>query len=238
MARPRSGPIVDQFNQAPPLNLPGIVNNDLVADLPTLVILLEHFLHNQPKNTRGYTQIQRSMEAWLNHRDQRNKMERISLAYPNTLGQDGNCDLLTNFSDLLVHVLQACSIITERLEEGVTWVDSFNEMSLALSEARAMLPKVQLSIGDRSELIAVSTTLVKSREQFWADFEIWAKKRVSDYCEETENGLLIMSCLLPNILEQENPRFTDMKHYVESSDLAALLWYIDGQYLNPETIDG
>ena len=56
-------PIRDQFNQAPPLALPDFVNNDLALDMETLVFLLDYFLHKQPRNTRGYGQQLRSMEA-------------------------------------------------------------------------------------------------------------------------------------------------------------------------------
>ena len=67
---------------------------------------------------------------------------------------------------------------------------------------------------------------------------MWAKRRISDYCELHERGLVIMSRLLPDVVELENARFNDMKNSVESQDLAALLCYIDGPHLNPETIDG
>ena len=177
------------------------------------------------------------MEAWLSNPGQRGKMERIGLAYPNTLGPAGGIDNLTAFTDYISDVFVACEIITKRLDEGQKWYSDYCSMSLSLSKVRSMLPKVQLSLGDKSELIEESRLLVNFRETFFAQFEVWVKLRASDYVDEGRDGIAIVRRLLPDCNELENQTFVDIRATVRDSDLLSLFCYTNTQLINPEAID-
>ena len=139
-----------------PVQLPGMINAEVQPTIPDLMKILDFFLHRQPKLTRGFAQKVREMETWLGAQGQRGKMERISAAFPNTLGPAGGIDNLTSFSDFIGEVYAACKILTTRVADAQKWFADYQAMCLSLSKVRSMLPKVQLCLGDRSELIEES----------------------------------------------------------------------------------
>ena len=144
---------------------------ELSISIKDLSKLLTHFLDKQPKLTRGYTQQIRLMETWLSAAPQRNRMQRITAAFPNNLGHDGGVDNLISFTDFLTAARKACQAVSQRLSEGLEWFEQYNKMSLSLSKVRSLLPKVQLGLGERPDLVTESKTLVTSREKFWSLFE-------------------------------------------------------------------
>ena len=119
-----------------PLELPGITNNEINPTIPDLMKILDCFLNRQPRLTRGFATKVRDMEAWLTNPGQRGKMERISLAYPNNLGQGGGTDHLTAFTDYISDVFVACEIVTKRMDEGKAWYSDYASMCLSLSKVR------------------------------------------------------------------------------------------------------
>ena len=100
-----------------------------------------------------------------------------------------------------------------------------------------MLPKVQLSLSDKSELIDESRLLVNFRENFFAQFEAWIKRRASDYVEPGRDGIAIVRRLLPDCNELENQMFVDIRTTIRDSDLMTLFCYTNTQLINPEAID-
>ena len=220
-----------------PLELPGITNNEINSTIPDLMKILDCFLNRQPRLTRGFATKVRDMEAWLTNPGQRGKMERISLAYPNNLGQGGGTDHLTAFTDYISDVFVACEIVTKRMDEGKAWYSDYASMCLSLSKVRSMLPKVQLSFGDKSELIDESRLLVSFRESFFAQFEAWIKRRASDYVDAGQNGIGIVRRLLPDCDELENQNFVDIRQTIRNGDLLTVFCYTNTQLINPEAID-
>ena len=148
--------------------LPGLINDEIDSSIPDLMKILDCFLNRQPRLTRGFATKTRDMEAWLSNPGQRGKMERIGQAFPNTLGPAGGLDNLTSFTDYISDVFIACEVVTKRLTEGQKWFSDYSSMCLSLSKVRTMLPKVQLSLSDKSELIDESRLLVNFRENFFA----------------------------------------------------------------------
>ena len=88
-----------------------------------------------------------------------------------------------------------------------------------------MLPKVQLSLSDKSELIEESRLLVNFRESFFAQFEVWIKRRVSDYVDPGQDGIGIVRRLLPDCNELENQTFVDIRATVRDSKFVLLHKY-------------
>ena len=206
-----------------PLELPGITNNEVnPPTIPDLMKILDCFLNRQPRLTRGFATKVRDMEAWLTNPGQHGKMERIGLAYPNNLGPAGGIDHLTAFTDYISDVFIACEIVTKRMDEGKKWYSDYASMCLSLSKVGSMLPKVQLSLGDKSELIEESRLLVNFRESFFAQFEVWIKRRASDYVDEGQDGIGIVRRLLPDCDELENQTFVDIRQTVRDGDLLTL----------------
>ena len=220
-----------------PVKLPGVTNAEVLPTIPDLMKILDYFLHRQPKLTRGFAQKVREMETWLSQQGQRGKMERISTAFPNTLGPAGGVDNLTSFTDFIGEVYAGCKLVTTRMDDGQKWYDDYQAMCLSLSKVRSMLPKVQLCLGDRSELIEESRLLVGFRESFWSKFETWIKRRASDYVGEGQNGLAIIRRLLPDCEELENQTFVDIRATVRNSCLLTMFCYTNTQLINPEYID-
>ena len=149
-----------------PVQLPGVINAEIQPTIPDLMKILDFFLHRQPKLTRGFAQKVREMETWLSQQGQRGKMERIVNAFPNDLGPAGGADNLTSFTDFISEVYAGCQVVTARMDEGQNWYADYGAMCLSLSKVRSMLPKVQLCLGDRSDLIEESRLLVGFRESF------------------------------------------------------------------------
>ena len=220
-----------------PLELPGIINNEVNPTIPDLMKILDCFLRRQPRLTRGFATKVRDMETWLSGPGQRGKMERIALSYPNTLGPAAGTDHLTAFTDYISDVYTACEIVTKRMDEGERWYSDYQAMCLSLSKVRSMLPKVQLSLGDRSELIEESRLLVGFRESFFAQFEAWIKRRASDYVDEGQNGMAIIRRLLPDCNELENRTFVDIRQTIRDGCLLTVFCYTNTQLINPEAID-
>ena len=179
--------IRDEMNADEGIRLEGVVNDEMPNSIDDLNKLLTQFLDRQPRLTRGYSQKVREMEAWLTAGPQRNKMQRITAIYPNNLGHEGGVDSLICITDFLTAVRKACQVVSQRLKEGTEWFESYNQMSLSLSKVRSLLPKVQLRLGDRADLVSESKTLVTSRETFWTLFETWMKKRVTHYVDPGDN---------------------------------------------------
>ena len=164
-------------------------------------------------------------------------MQRISAAFPNNLGHDGGVDNLISFTDFLTAARKACQAVSQRLSEGLEWFEQYNQMSLSLSKVRSLLPKVQLGLGERPDLVTESKTLVTSREKFWSLFETWMKKRVSQYVDPGDNGLEIVRTIFPDTQELLNQTFTNVRQAVRSECNLTIWCYVNTQLLNPETID-
>ena len=168
--------------------------------------------------TRGFAQRVRDMEAWLSAPAQRQKMDRIAVAFPNQLGPNGGVDHLTSFTDFISQVNTACEVISERIEAGQEWFANYEFMCLSLSKVRSLLPKVQLCLADKSEIIEESKNLVKFREDFWNQFELWIKKRASDYVSEGQDGLVVVRRLMPDCHEHENQTFVQIRTTVRAKE--------------------
>ena len=105
-----------RVNRGDGVQLDGLDNDEVLPTLGDLKIILNWFLARQPVMTRGFAQRVRDMEAWLSAPAQRQKMDRIAVAFPNQLGPNGGVDHLTSFTDFISQVNTACEVITERIE--------------------------------------------------------------------------------------------------------------------------
>ena len=110
--------IQQDLDRNDPVQLPGVTNAEVLPTIPDLMKILDYFLHRQPKLTRGFAQKVREMETWLAAPGQCQKMERISLSFPNTLGPAGGVDNLTSFTDFIGEVYARCEIVTTRMSDG------------------------------------------------------------------------------------------------------------------------
>ena len=72
-----------ELNRGDGVQLEGLDNDEVLPTVEDLKIILTWFLTRQPVMTRGYAQRVRDMEAWLSAPAQRQKMDRISTAFPN-----------------------------------------------------------------------------------------------------------------------------------------------------------
>ena len=138
--------------------------------------------------------------------------QRIFPNPPNTLGLNGAVDNLTSFIDFISEVYVTCEVVTQRVEAGQEWFGNYESMCLSLSKVRSDLPKVQLAITDKSELIDESKNLVRFSEQFWGQFEVWIKKRVNSYVSEGQDGITVVRRLMPDCHELENQTFLDIRN--------------------------
>ena len=130
------------LNRGDGVQLDGLDNDEVLPTLGDLKIILNWFLARQPVMTRGFAQRVRDMEAWLSAPAQRQKMDRIAVAFPNQLGPNGGVDHLTSFTDFISQVNTACEVISERIEAGQEWFANYEFMCLSLSKVRSLLPKV------------------------------------------------------------------------------------------------
>ena len=78
-------PIRDQARRVPPLNIEGVESPQILTDIATLRVLLTAWLQLQPKSTRGFAQVTRTMSEWLVAGAQRQKMQLIGEHYQNTI---------------------------------------------------------------------------------------------------------------------------------------------------------
>ena len=175
-----------------------MMNDEITNSIDDLNKLLTHFLDRQPKLTRGFSQKVREMEGWLTAAPQGNKMQRVTV----------------------------CQIVTQRLKEGREWFDQYSQMSLSLSKVYSLLPKVQVGLGDCTDLLAESKTLVTSRELFWTLFETWLKQRVTHYVDAGDNGLDIVRTIVPKTQELLNQTFVDIRQTVRSECVLTLWCYV------------
>ena len=229
-------PIRDQARRAPPLNLEGVEPHQILTDIPTLRALLTAWLQLQPKSTRGYAQVTRTMSEWLVAGGQRPKMQLIGEHYQNTLGSDNSIDYLESITDFFSQVDTGLSIIELRLCEGTEWVACWDSLNAILSDARSLLPQVQLLESPRSEMLKLARELIKARDVFWIAFSTWVTSRVNSYAPFGRHGLQIVRTLLPNIQELGQATFDEITAGLRTTDYSFLLAFLPGKPLSPDSI--
>ena len=94
--------------------------------------------------------------------------------------------------------------------EGVQYVVFGDGKCAKLSNARTLLPQVQLQVSPQSEIMKVATELIKGRDIFWIHFSDWVLNRVDTYMENGGDGLRIFRTLLPNIQEVADYTFDQL----------------------------
>ena len=134
---------------------------------------MKAWLELQPKSTRGFSQITRTMSEWLVAGGQRVKMQLIEERYQNTLGTDNSIDYLKGITDLFNKVNTTLNIVELRLQEGTNWVKCWDNLNAILSNARSLLPQVQLLESPRSEMLELARELIRARGVFWSAFSTW-----------------------------------------------------------------
>ena len=223
------------FIQAPTAEIPDFPNEEITNSLGCLKTILEAYLRKQPLATRGWTATVGAMETFLTQQGQNQKMARIAQTYPNTLGRNGGLDNFTAVSDFLEEVLEAIVIFQQRINSGEEWLVSYKQMTSLLSKVKSNLPKVQLMLGSRNELIELSRLLVESRESFWAQYHAWITYRVNDQRQE---GVRILQTLVPGLIEREDLDFEGQITSIESQDLNYIFCYNDSPFFSPNDIQG
>ena len=86
--------------------------------------------------------------------------------YQTTLGTDNSIDFLESITDLLNEVNTALNIVELRLHEGINWVKCWDNLNAILSNARSLLPQVQLLESPRSEMLELARELIRARDFF------------------------------------------------------------------------
>ena len=223
------------FVQAPAADIPGLPNEEITNSLGCLKNILEAYLRKQPLATRGWTATVGAMETYLTQPGQSQKMGRIAQTYPNTLGRNGGVDNFTAVSDFLEEVLEAIEIFQARINSGEEWLVSYKQMTSLLSQVKSNLPKVQLMLGSRTELIDLSRSLVESREAFWGQYNSWITYRMNG---QHQDGIRVLQTLIPGLDEVENIDFEVQITSIESQDLNNLFCYTDSPFFNPNDIRG
>ena len=74
-------PVREFARRVPSLNIEGVESHEILTDISTLRALLKAWLELQPKSTRGFSQITRTMSEWLVAGGQRVKMQLIGERY-------------------------------------------------------------------------------------------------------------------------------------------------------------
>ena len=229
-------PIRDQARRAPPLNIEGVDSAQILTDIATLRALLTAWLQLQPKSTRGFAQVTRTMSEWLVAGAQRQKMQLIGEQYQNTLGTDNSIDYLESITDFFSEVDTGLTIIESRLQEGIAWVDCWDKLNAILSNARSLLPQVQLLESPRSEMLQVARELIKARDEFWTAFSTWITSRVNSYAPHGRQGLQIVRTLLPDIHELGRATFDEITAGLRNTDFSFVLAFLPGNPLNADSI--
>ena len=230
-------PIQDFARRPPVLNIAGIVNDSISTDILTLKRLLEAWLLLQPKATRGFNQITRAMTEFLAAGNQRTKMQYVAAAYPNTLGLNNSCDDLEALTDFFGEVYMALEILEARLQDGMIWVNHWDQLNTVLSRARSLLPQVQLMESPRSEMIALSRRLIRAKTDFWDTFSLWSSTRVQSLVPPGKNGLAIVKTLLADATELSTLSFDEITLGIRDNDPSCALAWLPGNPINADSID-
>ena len=234
--------ITDLLDRQPALAIEGIVNADQAGNLKCLITLLRTFLEEQPSRTRGYNATILRMTEWLEHHNQRQKMENIARVFTNTEGNAGAVDPLLSFTDFLTSCYKSAVAISNRLHRGKIWVAAYKEWTLVLSQINSRLPSVMLGQSPKSDVVQLGTKLVKSRTKFWDLFSEWSTMMVEEWFPEEDldilPGLDMIRLLLPDIAEDNDANITDMANWIDRTELDRLLvrYDTDHDLLNPEEI--
>ena len=147
-----------------------------------------------------FSRVTRTMSEWLVAGGQRAKMQLVGEHYQNTLGTDNSIDYLESITDFFSEVDTGLSIIELRLQTGTTWVNCLDKLNAILSDARSLLPQVQLLESPRSEMLELAREFIRARDVFWTAFSTWITSRVNSYAPHGRQGLPIVKTLLPVIL--------------------------------------
>ena len=229
-------PIREFARRPPALSIEGVESHEILTDIQTLRKLLKAWLELQPKSTRGFSQVTRAMSEWLVAGGQRVKMQLIGEHYPNTLGSDNSCDFLESITDLFNEVNIALNIVERRLHEGIEWVRAWDNLNAILSNARSLLPQVQLLESPRSEMLAMARQLISAKNDFWDSFNTWITTRVNAYAPAGRQGLAIIRTLLPDIVEIGRASFDEITAGLRINDYSFVLAFLPGNPLNADSI--
>ena len=176
------------------------------------------------------------MSEWLVAGGQRVKMQLIGQHYPNNLGSDNSCDFLESITDLFYEVRIALNIVETRLHEGLAWVAAWDNLNSILSNARSLLPQVQLLESPKAEMLAMARDLIKAKNDFWLAFTTWITTRVNAYAPPGKLGLAIVRTLLPDIVEMGRATFDEITAGLRECDHNFVLAFLPGNPLNADNI--
>ena len=151
------------------LDIEGLGVDVLETSLANLVVYCKQFL-KQPILTRV---LLSNLDTWLTHADRRVKSDFIATAYPNEEGLDGGVDIFMAFCEFISGVQKGGELMLTRLLDGDFWVTCYDEMRAELSEVRTLVPKVQLSKAEPSQLVEKAEKLIASQDKFWSAYKKW-----------------------------------------------------------------
>ena len=229
-------PIKEFARRPPALAIEGLENQEILTNIPTLRKLLDAWLELQPKSTRGFSQVTRSMSEYLAAGGQRVKMQLIAQHYPNTLGSDNSCDFLESVTDFFNEVRTALDIVENRLQQGLLWVTAWDHLNSILSNARSLLPQVQLLESPKAEMLIMARNLIKAKNDFWLAFTTWITTRVNTYAPPGKLGLAIVRTLLSDIVEMGGATFDQITAGLREYDHNFVLAFLPGNPINADNI--
>ena len=230
----------DALTRAPALEIPGFEVEEVQSSLESMINVIEIFLLRQPANTRGYTSTLMQCETWLAARGQRNKMEGIVNAYPNTEGLQGETDNFLAISDFFSDCLSGARVLMQRMEEGCVWVAHYKNMLLLLSKINTLVPLVLLKQSPKAELVTKASELVACRNAFWDNFTRWSTLEVDTYFEPGVDGLRVIRCIFPDAIPNVDLTLADMVNIIENQRHQDILCRYNAgpETLNPERLEG
>ena len=230
----------DALNRAPALEIPGFEIDAVQNSLESMINAIELFLLRQPTNTRGYTSTLMQCETWLAAPGQRNKIERIVNAYPNTEGVQGATDHFLAVSDFFNDCLQGARVLIRRFQEGCVWVANYKEMLLLLAQINTLVPLVLLKQSSKAELVSKASELVACRNAFWTGFTKWSTIDIDTYFDPGTDGLRVIRCIFPDAIITADVTLVGMVTIVEGQRHQDMLcrYNVGPEAMNPELIEG
>ena len=130
----------------------------------------------------------------------------------------------------------ALNIVERRLHEGIEWVRAWDNLNAILSNARSLLPQVQLLESPRAEMLAMARELIRAKNDFWDTFNTWITTRVNAYAPAGRQGLAIIRTLLPDFVEMGRASFDEITAGLRVNDHSFVLAFLPGNPLNADSI--
>ena len=210
------------------LNIEGLGADQLETNLANLVMYCRQFVR-LPALTRI---ILSDLDTWLTHADRQAKSDFIAAAYPNVEGLAGGVDTFLALCEFVTDVQKGGELMLKRLLDGSFWVACYDEMRAELSEVRTLIPKVQLSKAEPSQLVKKAEKLIASQDKFWSAYKTWLD------CDLEVDKFRQVRTIFPGLQLYTDRTFAQQSDAIRASEWARLWCTNTAAHLNAENIPG